>query len=83
MRYAMLLFLVGCANQVATTLPDAACSPPAFTGPECFSPGGGVTRCHEPDGSFWDRQADGTGVVHWRYSSVNPDVVEILCEVKP
>lgn len=63
---------------------DAACSPPAFAGPDCFTPGcdakGCVTRCHEPDGSFWDKQSDGTAV-HWHYASVNPDVVEVICEV--
>lgn len=78
----LAILLVGCSAAPATiAATDAACSPPTFTGTDCFSPGGGVTRCHEADGSFWDRQADGTRL-HWRWADDAGFVAETICEVK-
>jgi hypothetical protein len=79
MKPILALLLVGCAANVEPA--PSPCAPPSFADAACFSPGGGVTRCPEADGSYWDKQPDGARV-KWRYADDAGFAVTVECEVK-
>jgi len=78
LKVAAVLLLSACAAHVER----GTCDPPTFTDAACYDPGGGVTRCPEPDGTAWDRQPTGK-MLHWAWCPVAPTNPVVLCEVDP
>ncbi len=75
----LFLLLPACGIQVVST-PRDMCEPPKFTESACYDPGGGVTRCEEADGTYWDKQPTGNQV-HWAWCPYQERTTVTLCEV--
>lgn len=79
-----LLLLASCVAHVepAPVAERGKCDPPTFTEPACVIPGcdsrGCVTRCPEPDGTYWDRAGDGS-VTHWRWAGATQHQTITIC----
>ncbi len=85
-RVALLLsaLWLGCG-----AVPDASqssrsalgpCEPPTFSEPDCFLPGGGVTRCPMADDTYWDLR-DGVAT-HWAWIDETRGTTQCICKVQ-